>query len=99
MGEKGNGLTAVGLPEVGSTSVVTSVVSTIRDGAGEVVESFSTKLQDKVTGAAVDATVAECRERIGRRSAGRASAEEGTSTDTEVPTDSGAQDPPSPTDV
>ena len=88
MGEKGNGLTAAGVPELGSTSVVTSVVSTIRDGAGEVVESFGTKLQDKVTSAAVDATVAEARERTHRRPDGPTGAAEGAGTDGEP------QDPP-----
>ena len=98
MGEKGNGLTAVGLPEVGSTSVVTSVVSTIRDGAGEVVESFGTKLQDKVTGAAVDATVAEARERTRRRPDGP-TGPEGTGAGGADPAGPDPLDPPRRADI
>lgn len=68
MGEKGNALgdIAGAADAVGSTSVVTSVVSTVHDTVGGAAETFTTKLQDRVAGAAVDATVDEAKKRIVR---------------------------------
>jgi hypothetical protein len=67
MGEKGNVASTVGLPsEVGDTSIVSSVVNKAGDVVQDTGASFADGLRDKATAAGVDATVEEARRRLSK---------------------------------